>query len=197
MTIYQIQCLLAYLGYNPGPIDGVNGVQTRAAVKEFQTNSDLVADGDAGVLTQEALLEAANSGSFCPKNESAASEITSSGGNFWDSIQYFTRNEFRCQCNGKYCNGFPAEPAETLVRVADRVRSHFGASVTVSSGVRCSAHNAEVGGVSNSRHLTGHAMDYCVRGHTAAEVLTYVQHQPEIKYAYAINSNYIHMDIGA
>ena len=27
MTIKQIQCLLTYLGYDPGPIDGLAGAQ--------------------------------------------------------------------------------------------------------------------------------------------------------------------------
>ena len=32
MTVKQIQCLLTYLGYNPGAVDGVNGLKTVAAV---------------------------------------------------------------------------------------------------------------------------------------------------------------------
>ena len=32
MTVEQIQCLLTYLGYNPGAVDGVNGLKTAAAV---------------------------------------------------------------------------------------------------------------------------------------------------------------------
>jgi hypothetical protein len=38
-------------------------------------------------------------------------------------------------------------------------------------------------------------MDFCVRGKTAAQVLAYVQKQPEIRYAYAINGSYVHMDV--
>jgi uncharacterized protein YcbK (DUF882 family) len=65
----------------------------------------------------------------------------------------------------------------------------------VSSGVRDSRHNAAVGGVSNSRHLKGKAMDFDVEGKTSDQVLTYVQKQPEIRYAYAIDGDYVHMDI--
>lgn len=35
MTIRQIQCLLVYLGYDPGAIDGADGQKTRAAVRAF------------------------------------------------------------------------------------------------------------------------------------------------------------------
>jgi uncharacterized protein YcbK (DUF882 family) len=52
-----------------------------------------------------------------------------------------------------------------------------------------------VGGVSNSRHLEGKAMDFSIRGKTSAQVLAYVQKQPEIRYAYAIDGSYVHMDI--
>jgi uncharacterized protein YcbK (DUF882 family) len=84
---------------------------------------------------------------------------------------------------------------ETLIRVADRVREHFGKPITVSSGRRCANHNARVGGVANSRHLSGKAMDFCVSGKSASQVLEYVQKQPEIRYAYAIDDSYVHMDV--
>ena len=83
----------------------------------------------------------------------------------------------------------------TLITVADRVRTHFGAEAFVSSGVRCPQHNANVGGVQNSRHLTGKAMDFCVSGQKAAQLLEYVWKQPEIRYAYDIDGTYIHMDV--
>ena len=83
----------------------------------------------------------------------------------------------------------------TLIRVADRVRAHFGAEAFVSSGVRCQQHNANVGGVPGSRHLYGKAMDFCISGKKAAEVLEYVLKQPEIRYAYDIDGTYIHMDV--
>jgi len=199
MTTKQVQSLLTYLGYDPGSVDGVIGTKTRAAIQAFQTLEGLTVDGDAGTATEAMLIDAVTNGRVRTEDDTVAE--TDSGasdtGTFWDNIPHFRRSEFACQCGGKYCNGYPAEPAETLVRVAERVREHFNAPVTVSSGLRCTKHNAEVGGVANSRHTIGHAMDYCVAGHTAAEVLAYAQAQPEIKYAYAINSDYVHMDIGA
>ena len=126
---------------------------------------------------------------------SAAPQANEPETNWWGSIQHFTREEFECHCGGKYCNGYPAEPAKQLVQIADRVRKHFGAPAIVSSGVRCKTHNGNVGGISGSHHLTGKAMDFCVTGKSAAQVLDYVKQQPEINYAYAIDSQYVHMDI--
>ena len=84
-------------------------------------------------------------------------------GTFWDDIRYFKREEFRCQCKGKYCNGFPVEPQEKMVRTVDEIRRRLGVPVTIvesgGSGVRCPVHNANVGGVANSNHLTGNAAD--------------------------------------
>ena len=45
MTVEQIQCLLTYLGYNPGAVDGVNGLKTAAAVLVFQQQEGLRQDG--------------------------------------------------------------------------------------------------------------------------------------------------------
>ena len=84
-------------------------------------------------------------------------------GTFWDEIEFFDREEFRCQCGGKYCNGFPAEPQEKMVRTVNEIRRRLGVPVQIvdagGSGVRCPRHNADVGGVANSNHLTGNAAD--------------------------------------
>ena len=65
MTVEQIQCLLTYLGYNPGAVDGVNGLKTAAAVLVFQQQEGLRQDGVPGPETQEALLSAVATGRMC------------------------------------------------------------------------------------------------------------------------------------
>lgn len=182
MTTLKRQYLLLYLGYAPGAADGVDGPKTQAALAAFRADRSL----DAGADADQALVEAVAEGFSRPESSDSA--------DFWGDIRYFTRSEFACRCGR--CGGFPAEPAEALVRAVDRLRAHFAAPVTVSSGVRCPAHNAAVGGVANSRHLTGHAVDFCVSGRTSAETLAYARAMPEIAYAYAIDGNYVHMDIG-
>ena len=155
MNVLQVQCLLAYLGYPVGAPDGITGSQTRQAVKLFQAAEGLAADGDPGQETQAALLAAVSAGRMYTPTKTENAET----GTFWGEIRCFRREEFRCQCGGKFCNGFPAEPVEETVRLADEIRRRAGVPLNVNSGVRCTRHNADVGGVWNSLHLTGQAID--------------------------------------
>lgn len=187
MTVKQQQCLLEYLGYyspensnKANNVDGIFGEKSKAATMAFQSDYGLEATSEFDAATEKRIKE------VIATDEKPI--------DFWENIKYFTRDEFKCKC-GKYCDGFPVEPENKLVTVADRVRKHFGKAAIVSSGVRCEKHNSDVGGVSNSRHLFGKAMDFRVSGKSANEVLAYAQKQPEIRYAYAIDKNYIHMDI--
>ena len=182
MTVKEKQHLLAYLGYYVGNIDNVWGTMCKTACKAFQQNFGLTADGVCGTETEKALKHAVCYG--------MPAKTTTTTGTFWDDIKYFTPDEFSCKCG---CGA--GEMNEKLIRNADKVREHFNAPITVSSGRRCAANNARVGGVSNSRHLYGNAMDFCVKGKSSATVLAYVQSLPDITYAYAIDGSFVHMDI--
>ncbi len=168
MTDHQKRCLLSYLGYEG---------ELPEATAAFQRNRGLSPDGIFGPLTKKEILSV-----ICGKDEG------------WEDIRYFSRKEFACKC-GQFCDGFPAEPDRKLVELADRVREHFGAEAIVTSGVRCQRHNANVGGVSNSRHLSGKAMDFRIFGKTAEEILNYVNRMPDVRYAYAIDPIHVHMDV--
>lgn len=181
MTNKQKQCLLYCLGYYTGQIDGVFGPASRQATKDFQADYGIGVDGIFGEETKKRIREVIGNA------EQPA--------NFWEGIQYFRKEEFACKCGGRHCDGYPADISRSLVTAADRLRAHFGAPVTVSSGLRCEKHNEAVGGVAGSRHKLGKAMDFCVKGQSAAAVLAYAKQQPEIRYAYAIDSNYVHMDV--
>lgn len=51
----EIQGLLQAWGYYAGPIDGLHGPQTDAAIRQFQADRGLVSDGIVGSLTWNAL----------------------------------------------------------------------------------------------------------------------------------------------
>ena len=192
MTIKQRQNLLAYLGYYVGAIDGIFGSGSREATKAFQRDlfqDESKVDGVCGTDTEKALKHAVAYDMFKVDKDT---NVPTTTGTFWDEIEYFDPSEFACRCG---CGVY--EMNETLIRVADRTRKHFGKPIRVSSGRRCVSHNAKVGGVSNSRHIAnpGKAMDFSVDGKTAAQVLEYVQKQPEIRYSYAIDGSYVHMDV--
>ena len=169
MTIKQQQCLLAFLGYYTGAIDGIWGDQSRLATERFQRDFGLTPDGVFGVGTEERIRQAIGNYDDLVLDLTGGESATDINvgnkpqtGTFWDEIEFFTREEFRCQC-GKYCNGFYVEPDETMVRTVNEIRRRLGVPVSIvdagGSGVRCPQHNANVGGVANSLHLTGNAAD--------------------------------------
>lgn len=165
MTIRQRQHLLAYLGYYVGNVDGNWGTLSKTACTSFQKDfGGIVVDGFGGPETDKALKHAVAIG-FLIREDVTDNNVgnKSQTGTFWDEIEFFDREEFRCQCGGKYCNGFPVEPQEQLVRTVNEIRRLLGVPVQIvtagGSGVRCRQHNANVGGVANSNHLTGNAAD--------------------------------------
>lgn len=186
MTNKQKQHLLAFLGLYTGSIDGIWGAQSRNAVEVFQKKYMEAVDGSFGPATEARIREVIASGE----------EMKTLKADFWDEIQYFTREEFRCTCGGRGCNGFPSEPAERLIRNAEAARIHFGAVADVSSGVRCALRNSELpGSAAKSLHMRGKAMDFRVRGISAQELCAYVKTLPEVDEAYAIDSQFVHMGV--
>lgn len=114
----------------------------------------------------------------------------------FDGIKHFSPSDFFCKCTDPYCEGKKkVHMKREVLAVAERVYEHFG-SVIVTSGIRCAKHNAaQPGSVPNSRHLSGRAVDFVVRGFSAGDLLSYVQRQKEIRYAYAIDATAVHMDV--
>lgn len=177
MTIKQQQHLLAYLGYYVGTVDGIFGSGSREACKSFQRDffqMDSKVDGKCGSETEAALKHAVAYGMPSKKVE-ADKNVGSKTGTFWDDIKHFKRSEFKCTCGGKYCNGFPVEPDEQLVRILDKVREKYGKAFSPNSAIRCKKRNAEVGGVSNSQHLDGIAADISVPGVAPKAVAAYLE----------------------
>ena len=123
MNMKQIQQLLDYLGYSPGAVDGIMGKNTRAAIQAFQAAEGLRVDGVAGANTQGKLKEAVWQDRFAKKNTTPSSgQPPDETGTFWDEIKYFSRSDPYIGCSCGRCGGFPVEPAEKLMRLADRVR---------------------------------------------------------------------------
>lgn len=186
MTAKQIQALLIYLGYDPGQVDGIIGPKTKGALSAFQPDYGLPATGQPDDTTCK-MLVAAVAGT-------AVKVERPQTGDWWEDIRYFKRSEFACKCGR--CGGFPAEPQEAMVRIADQIRGHFGSPAHVVSGLRCPDHNRAVGGVANSQHMFGEACDIRVDGVGWSDLLAYTKSLPGVRYAYHIEgSNNIHFDI--
>ena len=187
MTIEQIQHLLAFHEFYRDDVDGIWGPVTENAVKRFQDKFGLDVDGIVGPATEDALRHSVAYG--LPEKSEDAQE------SWWNEIEYFTRNELRCKCGGKYCDGFPTEPKELAVRLADRARKHFGRPAHNVSFLRCREWNRLQGGVANSQHMYGEAMDIRIDGVTASDLYAFFKDQPEVRYTYEINGTNVHFDI--
>lgn len=176
MTTFKLQCLLGALGYlGPGEQDGIDGPRTRAALARFTADHGAGEEGLIGVLTKM--------------------EDTPETGTFWDHIRWFRREEFRCKCGGRYCSGYPAEMQEAVVKIADAAREHFGRPGHVISGLRCVKWNDHCGGVANSQHMYGEAVDLRIDGVDSETLRQFVSQQPGHRYSYRINETNVHFDM--
>lgn len=145
----RILCLITDANgeyYYNGPLDGIWGPESKKAAERFL--KDFGGAEGAGAADNNA-----------GDNSAEDNNVPSKTGTFWDEIEYFDREEFRCKCGGKYCQGFPAEPDVKMVRYADEIRRRLGKPLGVNSGLRCSQHNANCGGAKSSQHLLGTACD--------------------------------------
>ena len=193
MTPEQKQCLLRYLGYYAGAIDGIWGEQSQQATIDFQRAymEPTDVDGIFGAATEKRILEVIATGEK-PKERVLIDSIAP---DWWKDIRYFTRAEFQCKCGGQFCDGYPTEMQESVVRIADAAREHFGRPAHVISGLRCPQWNAHEGGVENSQHMYGEAIDLRIEGVPAETLRQFVSAQPGHRYSYSINSTNVHFDI--
>lgn len=191
MTVKQKQNLLAYLGYYVGNIDGIWGTLSKTAMDAFKEDfKGLDTPNMPENATEKALKHAVAYDLF--KTE----PVKDKTGTFWDEIEYFDREEFKCKCGGKYCNGYPAEPDERMVRIADQLRKNLGVPVTIVSGLRCKTWNVIQGGVSNSQHMYGEAADIYAMGVSQSRVEAELDKIGGVRYHYPIKgSSNVHFDV--
>lgn len=72
-------------------------------------------------------------------------------------MKYFKPEEFECKCGRAICDAYPVHPQ--LTGMLDIARKEAGIPFIITSGVRCKAYNASVGGVQGSSHTIGLAAD--------------------------------------
>ena len=200
MTNTQKQCLLVFLGYDTGGVDGIWGTKSRNATEQAQEDLGIGVDGVWGPQTEAAVLEAvytyddndtgtAENAPGEPQEDALAA--------LFAGIQYWSPEEFRCRCgeyHEPYCDGWPALPDRTLLELADDIRERTNVAHRTSA-LRCCQHNIDSGGVTGSRHLTGKALDFFVDGYTAAQLLAEVKKDSRVRYAYAVDEKVVHMDV--
>ena len=84
-----------------------------------------------------------------------------------------------------------------LVNVLQKIRTHFGKSVTITSAYRTPTKNKAVGGQTYSQHLYGKAADIKVSGVTPKKVAAYAETLLKNKGGIGTYSTFTHIDCRA
>ena len=182
MTIKQVQCLLTYLGYSPGTIDGTDGKNTQTAIRAFQAQEGLQADGIAGSKTQAALREAVFQGRVYvpPDSKKAGTGAQDGSGTGYGAEVYLqadgcyhiprgvdvqlSKNLWAHEvvCQGVGCCT-ESIISKRMVDTYQDIRDEYGDAIEIAtaggSGYRCDKHNRDVGGANGSLHKSGCAFD--------------------------------------
>lgn len=143
LSVKERQKELKIIGLYKGKIDGIEGTLTKKAYKDLQDKYFFRKKDKDGIYgnNTDILLQ-------CVYN------VKISATNF-----DIKKDKLYCHCKGKYCTGYPAIIKLDLMRNLQSVRNKFGRT-TVTSMLRCKKWNELQGGVKNSKHLKGEAVDY-------------------------------------
>lgn len=193
LNLKEQQTYLKKIGLYTKKIDGIRGIGHKRAIKQFNTiflnkESEVYYD-DTDKLLREIYA------SYCKSPYMKSSD--------WSYFKNFKSGEFFCTCKKKYCdgwNGMKDKIPMHLLMADQYIRNHFGKAVSLTSTIRCSTRNTQVGGVKNSKHKLFRANDMGVKSTKAAAVKKFVYTDtttklPFINYAYDINANYEHIDV--
>lgn len=125
------------------------GEYNEANIKKFQKmaftrKSDI--DGVYGTNTDRALRHFRNVKKYAPN---------------------FKPEEFKCECGGRYCTGYPSWMKKVELENLQAIRNHYKKPMIVTCGLRCRPYNNSLAGsISNSKHLSGYATDFYMAGVT-------------------------------
>ena len=84
-----------------------------------------------------------------------------------------------------------------LVKVLQKIRTHFGKSVTITSAYRTPSKNKAVGGEKYSQHLYGMAADIKVKGIAPKSVAAYAEKLLPGKGGIGTYKTFTHIDVRA
>lgn len=216
----QKQTQLKYLGFYFGAIDGILGDQSKEATKKFQKQYGLAVDGIFGPATENKSIEiwkdiqtklnvrgyGLTVDGYCGTNtqnailkfqkdyllasDNICGPTTRAYINAWSYAKNFELSEFKCP---KHCGGYPVNINPSLLIVCQDIRNKFGNSFNITSGIRCKTFNNGLdGSTTNSKHMSGEAVDFYITGIDKSKVLAYCKQlvkQGKLKYTYTNDTN--------
>lgn len=100
-------------------------------------------------------------------------------------------DEFQCKC----CN--TVKIANRLIDLLEEATRQVGKKLEISSAYRCEKHNKEVGGVENSYHTQGLALDIIVPQNQDIEAFASLLERIGFRgIGIYYNKNFVHVDLG-
>jgi zinc D-Ala-D-Ala carboxypeptidase len=107
----------------------------------------------------------------------------------WSKIKHFKKEEFTCNCGCGLNN-----MSQVFIEVLDGARDLAGVPFKINCGCRCEKHNKIVGGVTDSAHCKGLAVDISARDDSIrfaiVEALLRVEFQRVLIYP-----TFVHVDM--
>ena len=180
LTIKTRQKYLKALGLYDGQLDGKEGPMLKESYKKLQNKyftREKDKDGLYGNNTDILLRNAYK-------------------------VEAYTRNfdliEFKCNCGGRYCTGYPVILNTQLLKNAQSIRTKYGPT-TITSALRCQRYNDSIpGSIKNSYHVKGKAIDFANSSTNTLSsrriVMAYCRKLPNAGYTYCDeNGNYPNM----
>lgn len=79
--------------------------------------------------------------------------------------------------------------------VLEMIRNHFGRPVKINSGYRCINHNKQVGGVPDSKHTQGLAVDVVVVGIPSKMVYEFLDNHFPNSFGLGLYNTFTHVDV--
>lgn len=97
----------------------------------------------------------------------------------------FKQSEFVCKC-GK-CKDIPEHLKDNIWYLSnelEKIRTALGKPIIINSGIRCVSHNKKIGGVKNSQHILGKAVDIRVKNMKAKDLYNFIKRLNSMKLVY-------------
>ncbi len=174
--VKELQTKLYQACFEPGPLDGIFGLKTENAVREFQKKYGLIVAGIAGPKTIRKLNEV-----ITIKPHKAQDKKLS---------PHFNEMEFACKGDGMVY----VEPE--LIEKLEKLRLQAGLPIFITSGYRSPWYNEKVGGAKESRHMRGQAADIVVNNMPPAKVSKLAEQAGFGGIGIYNKANFTHVDIG-
>lgn len=115
------------------------------------------------------------------------------------NVKTYTKNfepeEFKCECGGRHCTGYPTYMKKVELQNLQAIRDHWKKPMRVTCGMRCRPYNNSlVGSIPNSLHLTGYACDFNMDGVTESTAqrkaaIKWIKKLPNHHYTYGHGYN--------